>query len=163
MKFGVAEFCHERTIDEGIYIRKDLAHTRVRLDLLVCESGIAPDVLACLLLDAACEFGKGFDLIERVTAGEGHVRELVGLDDLEKFINGHFPTALEIPGLRVMTAGTMVGTSRTINGCAEARPIGHRLFQYVQYPYLHRGFVLLSGAGRTSSHERMASYASREP
>ena len=83
-------------------------------------------------------------------------KNLNDVDDIKKFLDRHFVTSLEVPGLRVVTAGTMMGTSRTIYRCAESWTIGHCLFQYVQYPYLH-GFFLSSGAGRTSSHDFIAS------
>ena len=63
VEFRVVEFCHERTVYESIYIWKDLAHAWVCQDLLICESGVAPDVLSCLLLDAASQFGERLDLI----------------------------------------------------------------------------------------------------
>ena len=33
----------------------------------------------------------------------------------------------DVPRLRIMAARTMVGASRTVNGCAEARTVYHRI------------------------------------
>ena len=97
VEFRVAEFCHEWTIDKRIDERKDLSHALVCKDLLVCESGVAPDVLAGIFLDAAGKFGEGLDLVERVAAGKCDVGEFIRLYHLQQFLDGHFPAAHEIP------------------------------------------------------------------
>ena len=97
VEFRVAEFGNERTVDEGVDVWEDLSHALVCEDFLVCESGVAPDVLAGLFLDAAGKFGEGLDLVERVAAGERDVGELIGLDHLQKFLDCHFPATHEIP------------------------------------------------------------------
>ena len=151
MEFRVAKFGHERSVDECVDVWKDLAHALVREDFFVCESGVAPYVLAGLLLDAAGKLCKGLDLVERVAAGECDVGKFIGLDDLQKLIYGHFPAPMKIPGLRVMTARTMMRASRTVYRCTESRPIGHRLLQYVQNPYFHSGVYLITIQSFTTS------------
>ena len=97
VKFRIAELGYEGTVYEGVNVWKNLLHSLVCKNLLICESGIAPDVLAGLLLDAASEFGEGLNLIERVTTGECDVGKLIGLDHLQQFLYGHFPATAEIP------------------------------------------------------------------
>ena len=104
MELGIAKGFDERAVDQCIYIWKDPAHTLIGKDFFVCKAGIAPYVLACLLLYASGELRKGLDLIERVAAGECDIRELVGLDDLEQFIDADFPAAGEVPRLRVVAS-----------------------------------------------------------
>ena len=145
VELGVAEGFDEGAVDEGVDIWQDHAHALVGEDLLICEAGVAPDVLAGLLLYAAGQLGEGLDLVERVAAGECDIRELVGLDDLEQFIDRHFPAAGEIPRLRVVTARAMMGAARTIDRCAESRPVSHCLFEYIQNPYFivaHKCLIL---------------------
>jgi hypothetical protein len=114
MEFRVAKFLNERTVDQCIDIREKLAQALVRNNLFICKSCIAPDVLAGLLLDAACEFSKRFNLVERIASRECDIGKLICLHNLQKFIDGNFPAAIEIPRLRVVTAMAMVTTSRTI-------------------------------------------------
>ena len=97
MEVRVAKLPDKRAIDQRVDVRKNLAQTFVCHDFLVCESGIAPDVLSGLLLYAACQLRKGFYLIERVTSGEGDIREFVGLHDLKEIVDRHLPSPLEIP------------------------------------------------------------------
>ena len=161
VELGIAKGFDERAVDQCVYIWKDPAHSLVGEDFFVCKAGIAPYVLACLLLYASGELRKGLDLIERITPGKGDIRELVGLDNLEQFIDADFPAAGEVPRLRIVAARAMMGTARTLDRRAESGAVGHGFFQYIQYPYLHN--FLSSSPGRMSSHDFMASNASREP
>ena len=96
-KIGVTELCNERTVHQGVYVRKNLAQTHIGLDLLLHESCVAPYVLAGLLLYAAGKFREGLDLIERVASREGHVRKLIGLDDIQNVLDIHLASPLEVP------------------------------------------------------------------
>ena len=138
MEVGIAKVLHERAVNQGVYIRKNPAQALVSKDFLVCKAGIAPYVLTGLFLDATGEFGKGLDLIEGVAAGEGDIGEFVRLHHFQDFIDRHFPASVEVPRLRIMAAGTMMGAARTVDRCAQARTVGHGLFQYIQYPNFHR-------------------------
>lgn len=196
-KVGIAQGFHERAIHKGIYIWKNLAETLVRKDFLICESCVAPYVLSGLLLDPAGQFGEGLHLIERISSREGDISELVRLDYIQKLLDGHIISAPEVPRLRIMTAGTCMGTARTIYRGAQTGAVCHRLICNIQNSYLHNAFQLSDsqplkptdlrhapqvsivklltinylddghfverGAGRTSSQDFMASYASCDP
>jgi hypothetical protein len=97
MEVGVTEFSHERTVNESINIWKDLAHAGICQDLLISETGITPDILSCFLLDAACQFSEGLNLIERITPGKCHIRELVRLDNLKEFLYRDLLSTLKVP------------------------------------------------------------------
>jgi len=133
----VAEFLYERALNESVYIWKYHAQAAIGEDFLICEARVAPDVLSCLFLYAAGKFGERLDLIERVTSGKGHIAELVFLNDCKKFVDCGFTSGIEIPRLRIVTAGTVMRASCAVDRRTEARAVRHRLFQYIQYPYLH--------------------------
>ena len=94
---GVAERFHIRAIDQGINVWKNLTETWVSENFLIGESCVAPYVLACLLLDSARQFGKGFHLIKRVTTGECDIGKLICLNHLQQFIDGNLLATIEIP------------------------------------------------------------------
>lgn len=142
-KLGIAEGLDEGAFDKGVDIWQNAAQAVVGEDFLVGEAGVAPDVLAGFLLDAACQFGEGFDLIERIAAGKRHIGEFVFLHDVQKLLNGHFSSAHEIPGLRIMAAGTMMGATGTIDRSAETGTVGHGLVSYVQNTDNHKTPPLL--------------------
>ncbi len=81
----------------------------------------APDALAALLPDGARQLGKALCLKHRVAAREGDVGEGVAHDFLHQLVGRGHRAVADVPRLRIMAARTMVGASRTINGCAEAR------------------------------------------
>lgn len=134
---GVAEGLDEGAFDEGVDIWQNAAQTVIGEDFLVGEAGVAPDVLAGFLLDAARQFGEGFNLIEGIAAGKRHIREFVILHDVQKLLNGHFASAHEIPGLRIMASGTMMGTTGTIDRCTETGAVCHGLVSYVKNTNIH--------------------------
>jgi len=87
----------------------------------------APDALAALLPDGARQLGKALCLEHRVAAREGDVGEGVAHDFLHQLVGRGHRAVADVPRLRIMAARTMVGASRTINGCAEARTVYHRI------------------------------------
>ena len=66
-------------------------------------------------------------LEHRVAAREGDVGEGVAHDFLHQLVGRGHRAVADVPRLRIMAARTMVGASRTINGCAEARTVYHRI------------------------------------
>ena len=115
MKIWITERLDERAVHQGINIWKYLLETFISKDFLICKTGIAPYILAGLFLYAASQFRESLHLIERVSAGKGDIGELIGLYHFKYLIDRDFPTSLEIPGLGIVTAGTMMGASRTID------------------------------------------------
>ena len=97
MKLRIAERLDERSVNQCIYVLKNLAQTSVSENFLVCKPGIAPYVLAGLLLYAAGKFREGLDLIEGVSPGECNIRELVCLDDIQNILDIHLASPLEVP------------------------------------------------------------------
>ena len=116
-----------------MYCRKHPGQGWVGLDFFQGETGPAPDRLSRLGFDPAGEFGEGIDLVEGVTPGETDVREGVGLDDVEEFVDRHPVPGVEIPGLGIVAALAVVGAACAIDGNPEARAVGHRLLQDFQY------------------------------
>ena len=114
-QFGGALFENERSFDEDIKIWKDLTEMLVREHFLVCETGVAPDGLAGFFLYAAGKFGESLDLIERVAAGKCDIGEFIFLDYIKERLNGHLLSSVKGPGLRIMTARTMVGAACAVD------------------------------------------------
>jgi hypothetical protein len=52
-EISIAQLLDVRAFNQGIKIRKNHTQTFIRKDFLVGESGVTPDGLACLFLDAA--------------------------------------------------------------------------------------------------------------
>ena len=133
----IAKLCLERTVHKSIDIWKNLAEARVGLNLLLGKSGVAPDGLAGLLLDAACKLCESLNLIQRVTSRKSDISKLVLLNDVKKLLHCHLISALEIPRLRIMATRTRMSTARTIYRRAQPWPIRHGLICYIQYSDFH--------------------------
>ena len=133
-QLGIPQSLNKWPVNNHVKIRKNHGHSLVRKNLFISETGIAPDGLAGFFLYSAGKFGETLDLVHRIPSREGHIAELVVLDDSENLLDRHFPTPGKVPGLGIVTTGTMVCTSRTIDRCAKPRPVGHCFFKNVQDP-----------------------------
>ncbi len=172
VEFGVTQGFYEGAVHQNVKMGQDGGEAGVGGYFLVGEAGVAPDGLVGFDLDAAGEGGEGFNLIQGVTAGEGYIGELIGGDNVKQFIDRHLSAADEVPRLGVVAAGAMMGAACAVDGSAETGAVSHSFFQYVQNSYLHQtaspfaraaSRFFSSSAGRTSSQDFMASYASYEP
>ena len=97
MKFRITKLCNERAVNQSIYVRKQLAEAFVSEYIFVCESGITPDILAGLLLDAAGQFSECLNLIEGISSRESNICEFISLDDLQDLVYRDFPASMKIP------------------------------------------------------------------
>ena len=88
-------------------------------------TGITPDVFSGLPFHGFCQFGKSFRLEHRVATAERHVRKLIGPDDLHDFLRRHQDSGPDVPRLRIMAAGTGIGTPGGIHRRTESRSV-HR-------------------------------------
>ena len=90
-------------------------------------TGITPDVFPGLPFHGFRQFGKPFRLEHRVAAAERHVRKLIGPDDLHDFFRRHQGSGLDVPRLRIMAAGTGIGTTGGIHRRAKPRSVHRRV------------------------------------
>jgi hypothetical protein len=93
----ISEPSHKRAINQCVDIWENLFKMRIRQNLFMGETSVAPDILSRLFLDTSCKFGKTINLIERVTSRESYVSKLILLDDVKKFLNSHLISPFEIP------------------------------------------------------------------
>ena len=97
MKVRITKVSFERAIHQSVYIRKDHTKSLILKYFLIGKTCIAPYILPCLFLYTASELREGLDLIERVASREGHVRKLIGLDDIQNVLDIHLASPLEVP------------------------------------------------------------------
>ena len=128
---GVPLLQDEGAVHQHVQVGEHLREVGIGLNLFQREAGPAPDGFGGLLLDAAGQLREGLHLIERISAGKGDVRQVVGLYNLQQLLYVHLFAALEIPALGVVAALAGMLASRTINGSPQSRPIGHGLVQYI--------------------------------
>ena len=117
----------EGAVHQDVQVGEHLREVGIGLNLFQREAGPAPDGFGGLLLDAPGQFREGLHLVERISAGKGDVREVIGLYNFQQLFYVHLFAALEIPALGVVAALAGVLASRTINGSPQSRPVGHRL------------------------------------
>ena len=130
-EFSRAKFHYKRAINQDIKVWKYLVQSLIRLNLLILEAGIAPDGLVGFLLYSAGKLSEGLNLEKRISSGESDIGEFILLDNIKQGLYRHLITSVEVPGLGIMAAGTMMCTARAINGSAQTRTICHGLVSYV--------------------------------
>ena len=124
----IAERLDKGTIDEHVDLAQEGFLARVGKDLLESEAGVAPDGFGRSGADCAGEFGKSFGLEHRVAAAESNIGKRVGEDNVENFGNRGRCAGINVPRLRVVASGTMIGTAGGIDGGPETRTVHRRIF-----------------------------------
>lgn len=124
----VAERLDKGTIDEHIDLAQECLLARVGKDLLESESGVAPNGFGRSGADGACERGESFGLEHRVAAAESNIGKRVGEDNVENFGYRGRRAGINVPRLRVMAAGAMVGATSRIDRSAKPRAIDSGVF-----------------------------------
>ena len=122
-----------RAINEHIYILQQCFLTLIQTQILKNEAAITPDCLLRFSLNSLCQSQKAFGLEHWIATRKGHIGKWVFLDFTQNLFCFHHRSMMNIPRLRVMTAGTSIRTSSTINGSTESWPINHRVVHYTQY------------------------------
>ena len=126
----------ERTIDEDLQVGQYLTHDRVGLYLLEGETSIAPDGTVQLLDDAFGESGESLGLVHRVAARKGDVA-LRLRQTVEDLIDRYRLARREGPCLGIMTSGTGMSASGTIDAGAPTRTIDSSIDHYPHQLNIH--------------------------
>ena len=124
----VAERLDKGSIDEYVDLAQERLLARVGKDLLESEAGVAPNGFGRGCADGACECGESFGLEHRVAAAESNIGKRVGEDNVENFGYRGGRAGINVPRLRVMAAGAMVGATRRIDRSAKPRAIDSGVF-----------------------------------
>ncbi len=131
-KVGVAQRADERAVYEHINLSKQCPAGRMRQKVLKEKTREAPDGLRGVAADGLRQFEKALGLKHRVATGEGDIGKGIGQDFDHNLLRRHLMTIANVPRLRVMAALTAVGTTGTVDGSPESRPVYHGVMYDIQ-------------------------------